>query len=47
MIITQGTVVLCVVIAYEVVRRLTLRQQQRAVGRELATDVPVAEGAAA
>ncbi|WP_163508708.1 ABC transporter permease [Fodinicola acaciae] len=46
-IITQGTVVLCVVVAYELVRRLTLRQQQKAVGRQLAVDSGLPEGASA
>ena len=32
--IMQGTIVLSVVVAYELVRRFSLRQQQRAVGRE-------------
>ncbi len=35
-LIMQGTIVLSVVIAYEVVRRYRIRQQQRAVGAELA-----------
>jgi hypothetical protein len=29
----QGTIVLSIVIAYEVVARINLRQQQRAVGK--------------
>jgi hypothetical protein len=29
----QGTIVLAIVIAYEVVARINLRQQQRAVGK--------------
>ena len=33
--ITQGVVVLSVVIAYELVRRIALTRQQRAVGRAL------------
>jgi general nucleoside transport system permease protein len=47
--ITQGVVVLSVVIAYELVRRLALVRQQRAVGRALAkaTDSPAMQGAAA
>jgi general nucleoside transport system permease protein len=47
--ITQGVVVLSVVIAYEVVRRLALVRQQRAVGRALAPPVetPLPEGAPA
>ncbi len=47
--ITQGVVVLSVVIAYELVRRLALVRQQRAVGRALAppTGTPIAEGAPA
>ena len=32
----QGVIVLCVVIAYEVVRRYGLSRQQRQVGEELA-----------
>jgi simple sugar transport system permease protein len=32
----QGVIVLCVVIAYEVVRRYGLRMQQRQVGEQLA-----------
>jgi len=31
-IVMQGTIVLSIVIAYEVVARINLRQQQRAVG---------------
>ncbi len=38
--ITQGVVVLSVVIAYEVVRRLALVRQQRLVGRTLASSPP-------
>lgn len=34
-LIMQGTIVLSVVVAYEVVRRFRLRQQQRSVGAEL------------
>lgn len=34
--VMQGVIVLCVVIAYEVVRRYGLRRQQRRVGEELA-----------
>ncbi len=46
--ITQGVVVLSVVIAYEVVRRVVLVSQQRRVGRALAArTAPVAEGAPA
>ena len=33
--ITQGVIVLCVVVAYEVVRRYTTAQEQRAVARKL------------
>jgi hypothetical protein len=42
--ITQGVVVLSVVIAYEVVRRVVLVQEQRRVGRALAapTTAPAA-----
>ena len=39
--IMQGIAVLSVVIAYEVVRRYGIRQQQREVGRQLGTDEPV------
>lgn len=42
--IMQGFIVLSVVIAYELVRRLRLAQEQRRVGRELAA-TPIAEGA--
>jgi len=47
--ITQGVVVLSVVIAYELVRRLALVRQQRAVGRAVAPPpgTPVVEGAPA
>jgi general nucleoside transport system permease protein len=45
--ITQGVVVLSVVIAYELVRRVALRAQQRRVGRALASAAPVPEGAPA
>jgi ABC-type uncharacterized transport system permease subunit len=47
--ITQGVVVLSVVVAYELVRRFALRRQQRAVGKALGTTTaqPVPEGAAA
>ena len=38
--ITQGVVVLSVVVAYEVVRRVALRRQQRLVGRSLAGPPP-------
>jgi general nucleoside transport system permease protein len=34
--VIQGVIVLCVVIAYEVVRRYGLRRQQQRVGAELA-----------
>lgn len=34
--VIQGVIVLCVVIAYEIVRRYGLRLQQRKVGEELA-----------
>ncbi len=40
--ITQGVVVLSVVIAYELVRRAVLAQQQRRVGRSLAAAAPPA-----
>ncbi|HJQ43349.1 MAG TPA: ABC transporter permease [Jatrophihabitantaceae bacterium] len=39
-LITQGVVVLSVVVAYELVRRLALSRQQRAVGRALAPPSP-------
>ena len=47
--ITQGVVVLSVVVAYEVVRRIALRTQQRRVGRALAdpTATALPEGAPA
>ena len=49
--ITQGVVVLSVVVAYEVVRRVALTRQQRVVGRALTgtppPSAPVAEGAPA
>jgi simple sugar transport system permease protein len=38
--ITQGVVVLSVVVAYEVVRRIALRRQQRSVGRALTAPPP-------
>jgi ABC-type uncharacterized transport system permease subunit len=41
--ITQGVVVLSVVVAYEVVRRVALRAQQRRVGRALAEPPPDGE----
>jgi len=42
--IMQGVTVLSVVIAYELVRRFSLVQQQRRVGAELATAVPAEQG---
>ena len=45
--ITQGVVVLSVVIAYELVRRAALARQQRRVGRALAAPAPGMEGAPA
>jgi ABC-type uncharacterized transport system permease subunit len=47
--ITQGVVVLSVVVAYELVRRLALVRQQRAVGRALAPPAarPATQGAPA
>jgi general nucleoside transport system permease protein len=45
--ITQGVVVLSVVIAYELVRRAALARQQRRVGRALAAPLPGMEGAPA
>jgi len=51
--ITQGVVVLSVVVAYEVVRRIALRRQQRIVGRATAapppppSEVPAKAGASA
>jgi simple sugar transport system permease protein len=48
--ITQGVVVLSVVVAYELVRRFALLQQQRSVGRAVVTpppSAPLAEGASA
>ena len=45
--ITQGTIVLTVVISYELVRRYGHRIEQQAVARALHREQPVAEGAAA
>jgi len=42
-LIMQGTIVLSVVVAYELVRRYRLAQEQRRVGRELAAHRPVGE----
>jgi ABC-type uncharacterized transport system permease subunit len=36
--IMQGTIVLCVVVAYELVRRYRLRRQQQEVGEQLAEE---------
>ncbi len=44
--ITQGVVVLSVVVAYELVRRFALTRQQRVVGQAVAA-TPTTEGAAA
>lgn len=44
--ITQGVVVLSVVVAYELVRRFALRQQQRRVGRDLAAPATAPAGEA-
>ncbi|MCH6162212.1 ABC transporter permease [Streptomyces marispadix] len=41
--VMQGVIVLCVVIAYEVVRRYGLRMQQRQVGEELAAQARKSE----
>nr|WP_206322227.1 ABC transporter permease [Streptomyces sp. HNM0575] len=41
--VMQGVIVLCVVIAYEVVRRYGLRMQQRQVGEELAAQARTSE----
>ncbi|OEV11664.1 ABC transporter permease [Streptomyces nanshensis] len=41
--VMQGVIVLCVVIAYEVVRRYGLRRQQRQVGEELAAQARTSE----
>jgi general nucleoside transport system permease protein len=41
--ITQGVVVLSVVVAYELVRRVALRRQQHHVGKALAAELPPAE----
>lgn len=38
--VMQGVIVLCVVIAYELVRRYSLKSQQRMVGAELAAMRP-------
>ncbi|MDO9378031.1 MAG: ABC transporter permease [Nocardioidaceae bacterium] len=43
--ITQGVVVLAVVVAYEIVRRLQIRREQESVARELASARPTAEEA--
>jgi simple sugar transport system permease protein len=45
--IVQGTIVLSVVIAYELVRRYRVTQEQRRVGRELGTTVAQPAGVAA
>jgi simple sugar transport system permease protein len=45
--IIQGTVVLTVVVVYELVRRFSLAQTQRAVGEQLAAEEPMAAGATA
>ena len=45
--IVQGTIVLSVVVAYELVRRYRVTQEQRRVGRELGTTTPEPAGAAA
>jgi general nucleoside transport system permease protein len=45
--ITQGVVVLSVVVAYELVRRFALVRQQRAVGRAVGTATPATAGASA
>jgi simple sugar transport system permease protein len=45
--IMQGVIVLAVVIAYELVRRYGLAQQQREVGRRLAAEETAATGVAA
>ncbi|MBI1379381.1 MAG: ABC transporter permease [Frankiales bacterium] len=44
--IMQGVAVLSVVVAYELVRRYSIRAQQREVGRQLAAETPMAEAAA-
>ncbi|OEU85358.1 sugar ABC transporter permease [Streptomyces abyssalis] len=41
--VMQGVIVLCVVIAYEVVRRYGLRRQQRQVGEQLAAQARTSE----
>ena len=45
--IVQGTIVLSVVVAYELVRRYRVTQEQRRVGHELGTTTPEPAGAAA
>jgi len=45
--IMQGTIVLCVVVAYELVRRYGLRRQQQEVGERLAAGGAAPEGAPA
>jgi hypothetical protein len=39
----QGTIVLCVVIAYELVRRYGIAQEQRRVSRDLSARAPSGE----
>ena len=43
--VMQGIIVLCVVIAYEIVRRQVLRRQQREVGEELSARASGGPGA--
>jgi simple sugar transport system permease protein len=42
-VIMQGTIVLCVVIAYELVRRYSIAQEQRRVSRDLSAISPSGE----
>jgi ABC-type uncharacterized transport system permease subunit len=42
-VIMQGTIVLCVVIAYELVRRYAIAQEQRRVSRDLSARAPSGE----
>ena len=46
MAITQGVIVLTVVISYEIVRRYGVRLEQQAVAKALAPDAPRARGGA-
>ena len=41
-VVMQGTIVICVVVAYELVRRYGLKRQQQKVGAELAAQAAAA-----